>query len=400
MRLPLVGLLMCMLGGCAALSPAPYSPVSLGSSGLTGSAASGQKYPRISFMECSKDSNPKDKGKWKCIPTYTKASPASDPPSGSSASPADNVFGHMFGHQPSVAIHWTCNVQHDSDCVRQYARNLQNLSNAYAGERNRVMDQRVLLDVPVLGLAVAAIANPIFDGANASTKALGLGAAAFGGMSLYFADGTKVTAYNTAANSLRCAAAVGRQMANEVEADSAISPGDGVLKLTAPGLVTLLRSDITTAAKMINSGKAGGHTIPTDQKTSLFAAAMTANVALASLVPSVPDLETADTELENFAYTAIGRADNSVVGAAQQTMTVVNGIKNTAAQIIAPPGVGIPGGGGGSGSHSWAWPAPPSAMNNAAMMTKQLTALATAAAQASARIDKIWSALKTCTPAS
>jgi hypothetical protein len=48
------------------------------------------------------------------------------------------------------------------------------------------MRQQLLFDIPMIGLAAAAVINPLFEGAKNATLVLGLGAAAAGSARLYF----------------------------------------------------------------------------------------------------------------------------------------------------------------------------------------------------------------------
>jgi hypothetical protein len=56
----------------------------------------------------------------------------------------------------------------------------------YADQRENIMREQLLFDVPMIGLAAAAVVNPLFNGAKNTALALGLGAAAAGGGRLYF----------------------------------------------------------------------------------------------------------------------------------------------------------------------------------------------------------------------
>ena len=109
----------------------------------------------------------------------------------------------------------------DSDPLGHASQKLQALSDGYASERDDMMRQQLLFDIPMLGLGAAAIINPLFDGAKAATLGLSLGAAAAGGGRLYFGPQTKVAAYNAASVSLGCGASAAATIAGEAAIDAA-----------------------------------------------------------------------------------------------------------------------------------------------------------------------------------
>lgn len=88
------------------------------------------------------------------------------------------------------------------------AAGLRTLGDNYSDARNQLMREQARLDVVLLGTAAAAVVNPLFDGAQRSTLALGLGAGGLGVGRTYLAGPLRVTAYQSAAASLYCAAEV------------------------------------------------------------------------------------------------------------------------------------------------------------------------------------------------
>src|SRR5215467_3365370 len=91
---------------------------------------------------------------------------------------------------------------------------LQALSNGYASERNNLMRQQLIFDIPMIGLAIATVTAGIYHGSKGSILGLGISTATIAGGRLYFGPQTKVTAYNTAAFALSCASSVAGEMAN------------------------------------------------------------------------------------------------------------------------------------------------------------------------------------------
>ena len=89
---------------------------------------------------------------------------------------------------------------------------LQALANGYADQPDDLMRQQLIFDVPMIGLGVAAIVNPLYDRAKNVTLGLSLGAA---GARIYFGAQAKVTAYNAAWLSLTCASLVADSIATE-----------------------------------------------------------------------------------------------------------------------------------------------------------------------------------------
>lgn len=101
---------------------------------------------------------------------------------------------------------------HSADAQTQ----LKVLSKEYDAERNKLMRQQLLFDLPLFGLAAATVASGIYGGSKGLTLGLGLGSAALGGGRLYFGPQTRVAAYNKASTALTCAASVAGHRARVV----------------------------------------------------------------------------------------------------------------------------------------------------------------------------------------
>ena len=161
---------------------------------------------------------------------------------------------------------------------------LQALGNGYAEQRDNLMRQQLIFDVPMIGLGVAAIVNPLFEGSKNVTLGLALGAAGAAGGRTYFGPQAKVTAYNAAWLSLTCASLVAQSIAIEKMGD-----GDPVNPNGGPQLVTTLAGKIAGA-----EGNLTGNPL-------LLAAYNQARVSLAALQTALGTLNAASSQLEQYA---------------------------------------------------------------------------------------------------
>ncbi len=338
------------LGGCAAaLDPAPYDPVSTA--------------PNTGWFGTVKPVSEQT--------TFDASCEKPDPPS---------------GENTPDPVAW-------KNCVEKNAAGLQTIADAYGAERNLIMRQSVLFDIPIIALGAAAVANPIFHGAGAATTALGLGGATLGGLKLYFGDGTRVQSYNNAATSLGCAANTGRTMADEGSADLNPATRAGITNLTAIAMLDRLDTDIGTASTILVNGQSG-KPLTAIEKSDLLAARDKATTAEAAFSPTVNDIITAPTQLINFAYTVTGKTTNKIVGGSQNTTDVINSIKAAGAALVATAAkpTGPTTGPHGLISSPQPSPNPPTHAPN---LTPELNNLAAAATTMSTRINVIWSTLTT-----
>ncbi|MGC9272235.1 hypothetical protein [Acidiphilium sp.] len=329
-----------------------------------------------------------------------------------STAPSPGWFGNVKPIAGQTTFDASCEM-HDSTsgsdtpdptawktCVQKNAAGLQTVADAYGAERDLLMRQSVLFDIPIIALGAAAVANPIFHGAGAATTALGLSGATLGGLKLYFGDGTRVQSYNNAATSLGCAANTGRTMADEGSADLTPATRAGITNLTAISMLDRLNTDIGTASTLLVNGQPGGKPLTASEKSDLLAARDKATTAEAAFSPAVSDIITAPTQLINFAYTVTGKTTNKIVGSSQNTNDVISSIKTAGTALVTtttnrqplgvtqptPPKPGQPA------------PNPPS---DAANLTPELNNLATTATTMSTRINAIWTPLtSTCALAS
>jgi hypothetical protein len=198
------------------------------------------------------------------------------------------------------------------------------LGNGYANQRDDLMRQQLLFDVPMIGLGAAAIVNPLFDGAKNVTLGLALGAAGAAGGRTYFVPQAKVTAYNAAWLSLICASSVAKNIVNEKTVDD----------VAGPHLVTNLSNAITAA-----EGSLTGNPV-------LLAAYNQGQKSLAALQTALATLNAASSELEQYGLTVISTATNKVLANVQNvsavTAAVAAAAKSTPGGAVAaaaiPPG--------------------------------------------------------------
>jgi hypothetical protein len=237
------------------------------------------------------------------------------------------------------------------------------LANGYANQRDDLMRQQLLFDVPMIGLGVAAIVNPLFEGSKNVTLGLALGAAAAGGGRTYFGPQAKVTAYNAAWLSLTCASLVADSIAAEKAGDSA----------TGPKLVSDLASNITAAEPSL-SGNA-----------VLLAAYNQAQKSLVTLQTALEMLNAASIQLAQYGLTVITTATNRVLANVQNVSAVTAAVTAAAkpAQAPAPP-------------HALAAARAP----DAATLTLELQNNSAMADTMTQRINTVMGALPKCTPSS
>ena len=240
---------------------------------------------------------------------------------------------------------------------------LQALANGYADQRDDLMRQQLIFDVPMIGLGVAAIVNPLYEGAKNVTLGLSLGAAGAAGARIYFGPQAKVTAYNAAWLSLTCASLVADSIATE-------KTGDGA---AGPGLVTQLSDTITKA-----EGSLTGNPV-------LLTAYNQARVSLAALQTALGTLNAASSQLEQYALTVISTATNKVLANVQNVSAATAPV---AAVKPAAPMRGL---------------AQETTRKTASDVAKLTLDLQNYSAQADAmtqRINSVMGALPKCTPAS
>jgi hypothetical protein len=201
------------------------------------------------------------------------------------------------------------------------ATKLYDMSVGYKDERNYLMRQELIFDVPLIGLTTAAVVNPIFDGAKSATLALGLGAAGVAGTSLYFNPKTRITDYDNAATQLSCAASAALSMSQEQTLDSAsIAPGAN------SNLVDKLNGEITLVAGTMN-----GTTATTG--SNLQTANNKAVISVAALQTAIDSLETAPSTLQSFAIKVVSSTDSNIISNVQNVTSVDTSISNAASTL-------------------------------------------------------------------
>jgi len=210
------------------------------------------------------------------------------------------------------------------------AKKLQALAQGYASERDDMLREQLIFDVPMIGLGAATIINPIFHGATNTTIGLGLGAAGAAGLRTYFGPQPKALAYNSAAASLSCAAGVATAMAPEYDRSQRGGEYDKDSKQ--------LESDIATATALILSGQIEDKTLA----AALLVARDQAQIALGNLATAIDLAQSSPTNLQIFANAVITGTDKKVISGEQNVDAVLTALKTSptsvsAATTVAPP---------------------------------------------------------------
>jgi len=243
------------------------------------------------------------------------------------------------------------------------------LANGYADQRDGLMRQQLIFDVPMIGLGVAAIVNPLYDGAKNVTLGLGLGAAGAAGARIYFGPQAKVAAYNAAWLSLTCASLVAESIAIEKMGDgNPTNPNGG------PMLVNNLDRSIAVAVPSL-SGNA-----------VLLAAYNQAQKSLAALQTALGTLNAATSQLEQYALTVISTATNKVL-ANVQNVSAATAPAAAAAKSAPQPGL--------TAERLSARPKP-----DLTTLTLDLQNYSAQADAITQRINAVMGALPKCTPSS
>jgi hypothetical protein len=252
------------------------------------------------------------------------------------------------------------------------------LAAGYLRQRNAIMRQKLLIDLPAIGLGVATAANGVFGGAKDLTLALGIGSAGAAGTSLYFSPSTRISAYHSASKALLCASNVSRQI-NDIGPDK------------AQPLLASLAVDIAAATAMITQGPTA--TITKDQISSLITARDNATKAQSDLDATANLLATGRGQLEQFATKTITSADDAVVTGTQNLDAVLSLIK-------AQSGTGSAGTTTPAAPHiagaEIAGKAPTPPPLTADELIQRLNNDAALAADLTKSVDNAWSGLVTC----
>jgi hypothetical protein len=188
---------------------------------------------------------------------------------------------------------------------------LKALADGYADERDTMMREQLFFDVPMIGLGIAAVVNPLFHGVKDVTLGLSLGAATAAGGRLYFAPVTKVAAYNTAAKTLYCAWG----------AAAAIAASDATDGPQAKDSITTLTADIRTAEPSVS------------KDAKLMAARDQAVKSVAAEQAALARLTGAPSTLSTFASAVIAAADTAVMSGVQNSSKWVDAVT-----AVAPAG--------------------------------------------------------------
>ena len=258
------------------------------------------------------------------------------------------------------------------------SKKLQALSDGYAAQRDSLMRQQLMFDIPMMGLAAGTIASGIYGGSKGLTLGLGLGTSALAGGRLYFGPQTKVAAYNTAALSLSCASSV----ANEMDTIKYSDQEEAALTSQLSENIALAEEAIHTCIELTTS-----------DITNLYAARDQAIKAYGDLLGALVFLRTAPVQLKTFASTVINGATNKIVSGTQNAAAALAIINATPTTI--PPAKSA-----ATASMSNDGQNKPSCSVNVADVIGKLQALSAKASKISKDITDKWKVLSTCSSSS
>ena len=185
------------------------------------------------------------------------------------------------------------------------------------------MRQQLLFDLPLMGVAAAAIASGIYGGSKDLILGLGLGAAGITGGRVYFGPQGKITAYNEAALSLGCASNFAR--------------GVKVSLNTRRGTQQSVKKEGEDALRQLEQSLKKAE--PLLLRPGVLPARDRARKAFADLSAALGLLSTATAQLEDFAYTVFAGTTRKVVTGVQNLDAALKLIRDTPTQLppSAPP---------------------------------------------------------------
>ena len=214
------------------------------------------------------------------------------------------------------------------DDLTDASSKLRALSDGYAEQRDDMMRQQMLFDIPMIGLALGSVASKAFGGGSTMALGLGAGAATVGGGKLYFAPQVKVSAYNGASLALLCGSSLASDLANF----RTIS-GETVDE-TAAELDFRIAEATTISGKLSGSSSAS-------LKQNLDTSITQAKKARDDLAAALARLAGAHTDLQEFATNIVIGATKKVVTGSQNVDAVISLIQKSAtAGSSTPPSAG------------------------------------------------------------
>ena len=261
------------------------------------------------------------------------------------------------------------------------------MSNDYSNQSDTLMRQRLALDLPALGLGIAAAANGAFHGAKDLTLALGIGGASIAGVNSYLSPQTRISAYMGAAKSLDCTSDVSYGMWQV----------DAQYGANAENLRQALSEETQAAAELI----AGGALSTADAHT-LIAARDVGTKAAGDLEAADELLQTGPLKLQVFA-SDVDIATRARAISGQPDVTAVLKLVTTQIGSASVSGATPPAASGGAPAPRFARPGgvqaaavpPPSA--SAAELIAELNGDAKTAEDIARHINDAWSGFAGCT---
>lgn len=193
--------------------------------------------------------------------------------------------------------------------LKDSADKLQTISDGYADKRDDLMRQQLLFDLPLMGVAAAAIVSGIYGGSKDLILGLGLGTAGIAGGRLYFGPQGKITAYNEAALSLGCASHFARGVDASFHTKQNATPS---VKQQGEDALGQLEQNLKEAEAVLLR-----QTTTPEDRSRVLPARDRAQKAFADLSAALGLLSTATAQMEDFAYTVFAATTSKVVTGVQ-----------------------------------------------------------------------------------
>jgi len=234
-----------------------------------------------------------------------------------------NSVPRLDEHKPS----YTSATLLQFGSLQDAAEKLQVLSDGFADERDDMMRQQLLFDLPMMGLAAGAIASGIYGGSKDLILGLGLGSASLAGGRAYFGPQGKVAAYNEAASALGCAEHFARGIY------SSLSHKFQLDQEQARTTLTNLRDILSLAEGALIAESVR---LPETLRATLLSARDRARKASTDLSSALDLLASAPGDLEVFAFTVVNATTTKIVSGSQNLDSALSLLAQVRSDNAAP----------------------------------------------------------------
>lgn len=207
--------------------------------------------------------------------------------------------------------------------LEKASERLGELAELYVGKRNEAMRGQLAFDVPMIGLAVAAVASGVYGGAQGLTTGFGLGSATLGGSRTYFGPQVRAAAYGSAASSFRCGSVyalnlAGLASARYQEAKDVRSNLDERLDRAQAALLTQEWAEAGGVRRLTGA-----------EIASLLAARDAAMPARGALNGALSAIDLAPLGLQSFALLVIKGTDERIISGTQDLKSTISAIQDS-----------------------------------------------------------------------